>query len=461
MKLSIHPEVCRLAVSETTPAAAKLSSLLRSHWRVLLFVAVLSLVTNFSYFHYHSDFFWPDSASYVGPAHSLLAGQGFRSVGGQPETTRTPGYPLLIALYLGLDSSLRSLIGFQHALNVTVTVAVAAFTLWLIGSGIMGCAVGLVLSFDLPTLVSGNSVLTETLFTVMLTLLLWGVWQQGLYPGRSRPVICWGLVGGASVLVRPVALLFCVPIGLYLFLVCGKYRWRCLGCFGLGFLLLPLAWSARNYHQTGSFILTSISGYDLLLYKAAGAVAIEDPGDFYRNVEMRQAELQAKACADVLTRTGRGCSTLSSVEVSSLFSRWGRQVLLDHPLGYAKVGLRGAATMMLGGDPEHLGEILGVSKNRAREMILALMSLEALMAIIGIWFWLHYERSLTYLILLTLGYFIAISAGAETYSRFRVPVMPVYALLIAGGVFYLANRISLLRRDEARSHNGSRHIQTR
>jgi predicted membrane-bound dolichyl-phosphate-mannose-protein mannosyltransferase len=46
---------------------------------------------------------------------------------------------------------------------------------------------------------------------------------------------------------------------------------------------------------------------------------------------------------------------------------------------------------------------------------------------------------------LTVLYFLVISAGAEAYSRFKVPVMPMYALLIGGGAAGIIRWIQRIR----------------
>jgi CHASE2 domain-containing sensor protein len=56
-----------------------------------------------------------------------------------------------------------------------------------------------------------------------------------------------------------------------------------------------------------------------------------------------------------------------------------------------------------------------------------------LLAILGCWYWFRHDRSLCYILAFTVLYFLLISAGAEAYSRFRVPVMPMVALLVGGG----------------------------
>jgi len=63
-----------------------------------------------------------------------------------------------------------------------------------------------------------------------------------------------------------------------------------------------------------------------------------------------------------------------------------------------------------------------------------------LLAIIGQIWLLQTNRSLGVLVLITIGYFIASTAGALSYSRFRVPVVPMYAMSIAAGVHVLRER---------------------
>ena len=44
------------------------------------------------------------------------------------------------------------------------------------------------------------------------------------------------------------------------------------------------------------------------------------------------------------------------------------------------------------------------------------------------------------LMLLTIAYLVVMSLGVEAYSRFRVPFLPLYAMLAGGGAAALAER---------------------
>ena len=70
-----------------------------------------------------------------------------------------------------------------------------------------------------------------------------------------------------------------------------------------------------------------------------------------------------------------------------------------------------------------------------------------MLAVIGLVSMLSSNRRLGVLVLITVGYFIACTAGAISYSRFRVPVVPMYSIAIATG-------LAALRRSQARAIRG-------
>ena len=59
---------------------------------------------------------------------------------------------------------------------------------------------------------------------------------------------------------------------------------------------------------------------------------------------------------------------------------------------------------------------------------------------IGAIYWWRIDRAAAAIAVLVIAYMIGMSLGAEAYSRFRVPVLPLYAMLAGGGAAALANR---------------------
>ncbi|MGZ4875193.1 MAG: hypothetical protein ACXV5R_08490 [Candidatus Angelobacter sp.] len=410
---------------------------------ILVLIAVLASLTSILYFAHFQDLYTDDSPGYIRPAVNLLAGKGFTDAQGHPDTLRTPGYPLVILPFLWAHLDLKYLVLFQHLLRVLIVVATAAFAVQLSRSTRQAVLVGILLSLDLPFLRSANNVMTEVVFTLALGIALKLLWTESM-KSAERMIHCLaaGLVCGATVLIRPVSIFLFVPVAIYLLLVRRSRRWVAAFAFCVAFLCLPLAWAARNDVKAGYFGVSSISGYSILQYRAAGVLAINDPGDFYANLDKRQIELEARACQDLKRLRGTDCAQMSDPARSAYYAQFGRRIVLSHPLSYIKLALRGFGMMMLTGSPASLSGMTGLSFALAAKILL-LYTVPCLgFAVLGLTQCWNRNRALFWLAGLVIGYFVVVSSGAETFARFRIPILPLYSILIAQGLDSAWQRIS-------------------
>jgi hypothetical protein len=418
----------------------------RSIAGLLIVIAALALLTNFLFFAHFDDFYSPDSVSYIAPASNLLAGHGFTNSIGEPETVRTPGYSLLALPFLWTGLDLKYLVILQHLINLFLAVATAAITLQLTGSRRQSVIAGTLLCIDLPMLEAANKILTETFFTAILAISLWLLWiATNRSQKRLLPVLGAGFLSGFAALVRPVGLFFFIPVIVYLLLVRPKFRWQAVLGFVMAFACLPLAWAARNYHQTGYFVVSSLSGSEMLGFRAAGALAVNDPGDFFRNLEMRQRQLLNQACNE-MGRPADDCTLLnisqkSGLQKSKVYMRIGTRVVLNHPVAYLKVAIQGAARLMLGGGADRFGRMTGLSQQTAGRILLLYTLPCFCLALTGLVSWWTKNRQLCYLAVLVMIYFVGLAAGAESHARYRVPVIPFYSIMIASGADLLLRRV--------------------
>ncbi|HEV7673326.1 MAG TPA: hypothetical protein VGQ12_02220, partial [Candidatus Angelobacter sp.] len=105
-----------------------------------------------------------------------------------------------------------------------------------------------------------------------------------------------------------------------------------------------------------------------------------------------------------------------------------------HPLAYIKLALRGFGMMMLTGSPASLAGITGLNFSVAAKILL-LYTVPCLgLAVWGLKEFWNRNRAFFWLSALVIGYFVAVSSGAETFARFRIPILPIYAILIAQGL---------------------------
>jgi hypothetical protein len=398
----------------------------------LAIVAAMAAATNFLYFAFaNNDYFFPDSFTYLEPARNLIRGLGFTNANGLIETLRTPGYPLLLA---GLGLRIVPVIVFQHLLNVAIAVAIYLFVMRRLGDRAVAIGAAILFAIDTPTLHYANKILTETLFTALLFV----VFAFVVY-ARKLPLA--GMLTGVLVLIRPVAIAYFVVVALCLLLRC--VRLRTIAIYAALALVLPIGWGLRNLHHTGVFTISSIGGINMLTYRAAGALAIEDDGDFDADLTDEMQGLRESADDEIQTKLHiRDAQELPDAVRGKYYSEIGWRVLRQHPRAAALLTLRGLLVNIFDSRWEGLEIVSSIPTDivhRALDAFTAALFVVAVIGAAALW---KRDRDLAAMIIATAVYFLLISAGGEAESRFRVPVMPQYVILAAIGLFYRRTSVS-------------------
>jgi hypothetical protein len=393
-------------------------------WIETAVVALIAAATNLLYFALASnDYFFPDSFTYLEPARNLIRGFGFTTANGLIDTLRTPGYPLVLTAF-GLR--IVPMIVFQHLLNVVLAMAIYRFTMHRLGDRFVAIAAAILFAIDTPTLHYANKILTETIFTALLFVVF-----ALVVDGRKLPLA--GVLTGVLVLIRPVAIAYFVVIALCLLL--RRVRLRTIAIYVALALLLPLGWSLRNLHHTGVFTVSSIGGINLLTYRAAGALAIEDDGDFDSDLADERQGLQDSADDEIQTRLHiPDAEELPDAVRGKYYSEIGWRVLREHPRAAAMLTLRGLLVNIFDSRWEGLEIVSALPTEIVRRSLDALTAAIFVFAAIGAAALWKRDRNLGAMLIATVVYFVLISAGGEAESRFRVPVVPQYMLAAACGL---------------------------
>lgn len=396
----------------------------RSRERIdILIVALSSLATNFLYFLFASaDHFFPDSFTYLAPARNLLHGLGFTTGDGVIETLRTPGYPLLLAAF---GMRVVPVIVLQHLLNVALAVAIYILVVQRLGSRFVAVTAAILFSIDTPTLHYANKILTETLFTAVLFV----VFALVLY-ARGLPLA--GVLTGVLVLIRPVAIVYFVIVAICLAL--RRVRARAIAIYVVLALVLPVGWALRNLHHTGVFTISSIGGANLLSYRAAGALAIEDDGDFDSDLADEMKGLQGDADSEIEARLHiPDAEELPQAVRGKYYSQIALRVLRQHPRAAAMLTIRGLLVNLFDSRWDAVEIVSAFPADIVRRTLDAYTAAMIVFAVIGAMALWRRDRALAVLIVATVGYFVLISAGGESESRFRVPVVPQLMIAAAYG----------------------------
>lgn len=255
-------------------------------WLVLILLTSLGLrLGNFLIIHSvdPNQTLLPDSFEYENTALALLKTGRFAVSPEQlhlPQTIRTPGYPAFIAaIYLLFGERRIAVI----VLQILISVGTIALT-YVIGRRLWKSSIAVVaaflLSIDFSSFVYSQLLLTETVFTFLITLAGWAGVRVIMDARKWR----WALLLGGSLalatLVRPISYYLMLPV-LLGFLIYGKFskmHWKGLS---IVFLLIVVpwicfvgGWRVRNWLVTGSSKLSHIEGINLLYYRGAGIIAL-------------------------------------------------------------------------------------------------------------------------------------------------------------------------------------------
>ena len=225
-----------------------------------------------------------------------------------------------------------------------------------------------------------------------------------------------------------------------------------LACMSAVLLLLPAVvilgmWQVRNVRVSGSAEFSQIKNVNLLMYRAAGVVALRDGISLEAARDRLQRELE-RQYPDL-----DGARLLDAAGVEA------RRILRAEPLLAARTVAEGFAKMMLVPGENALLQLLGVDQptgpagdlmrlgfssfvqkwvvGRPGEFLLfafALLHLAVMYGLAVIALWRLPPQAMAVLLIL---YLVVLSSGPEAYPRFRVPIVPLLAMLAGVGYQHL------------------------
>jgi hypothetical protein len=173
----------------------------------------------------------------------------------------------------------------------------------------------------------------------------------------------------------------------------------------------------------------------MLTYRAAGALAIEDDGDFDADLADELQGLRDSADDEIQARLHiPDAEELPDAVRGKYYSEIGLRVLRQHPRAAVLLTLRGVLVNIFDSRWEGLEIVSQLPTEIVHRSLDAFTAALFVFAVIGAAALWKRDRDTAAMIIATLIYFILISAGGEAESRFRVPVIPQYVIAAACGL---------------------------
>lgn len=165
-----------------------------------------------------------------------------------------PGYPFFLAAFRRLFGGYR-LVHVAQALLVGATVALASFTALRLFGGVAAVSTGLLLLATGVLATYSQLTLSEVLTAAVLMATV----AMSIVAFERRSWILASAVGlllGVTALVRPQVLLLPIPLGVWVFFAWGRRRAGAVAALALiaGTLIAVVPWTARNYARLHSFV---------------------------------------------------------------------------------------------------------------------------------------------------------------------------------------------------------------
>lgn len=410
---------------------------------------------------------FPDSPSYEEPARAMLQYGRFAQFPREPlvpETLRTPGYPLLIAAVYGIFGESRQAVLFVQALLDALLIVILFFLGRRLWSANAGFIAAVVYALNLSAFDQARYLLSDSPFVFIMTVVLLLGCKLAL-PAR-RPVLmalAFGSIAAFACLVRPILYYWAAILAAWLvFLAAGKtIPWRAALAGILPWILIVGGWQVRNKLATGDATFSQIQNVNLYLYRAADILSRKTHQPFAVVQEHLRSRLNAETAGLSQTQIYREMK-IRGVAVIKAEPKY----LLQSQVAGALKLIVGRASLSVysnsGGRLEYsqgvLSDLFRMSPAdywrkwfRPHTLLCIMLFLEyALLLIVyaclivsAVIVARRREMLPIHLFLLvTLVYFVAVSAGPEAYSRLRLPIEPILAL-------YAAFALTRLRRKTA------------
>lgn len=411
-----------------------------------------------------------DTLSYLEPGRNLLLHGRFAEAG-LPDIARTPGYALFLALAC-LAGPIAAALA-QVILSAFSTVLVWRLARAVFSDERIALAAAWIFAFEPLSIIYSILLLSETLFLALFLMSLIRL-VEFLRARSLRALAQAGFWLAAATLVRPVTYYLPVALAVGLIVVLAHVkglRWKAPAVLLLSVLPWLAAWQIRNWIETGFTGFSSIQTQNLYFFSAAEVTSRVD----HRLLADVQNDLGYNNDQLFLLRHPQAAEWNQAQRLGFMRAE-AKPILRTHPRLFLSTHLAGSIRTAFNPGAAVLLDLIRAPVDdqaftREREQgpvraaiwmaqnhpwqIVAMASLGTLLLGLYILAFLGFARgqspcACVWLLLGVSLYFFAVSGGAVSAARLRLPVMPIVCVLAAAGAARMRRLVVSRNRDTLR-----------
>lgn len=415
----------------------------RSTLNYSIFIIVLMFLIKIAFGFYFSNFnpeFFnvKDTSSYIEPAKQICETGKYYNENEVPETNRLPGAILHLLPAVCFDLNLNYYIVLLNSIMLLFSAYFTFKIILMLEIKINPLYIFLFFLID-PTLTRYQyNILTEIIFLFWFSFSIY-LFMLGLKKKIYYLFFTGYIILTIATFIKPIVIYlpFFITIFIFLFYFLQpsfekKFNNAFLIASFVGLILhfsLTQMWVNRNYQEANVKEFSTIKNVNMYYYMTAAIVA---KGEKENWLKIRE-EFRKKS---------KNLTKQQFADVSKLEFK---KTLIKYPLESILVGIEGAVMIFLTPGTGQYAKGLLIKKNYNIAynlfIIFGIIWLFLFYTLAAYGFFKIKKNTLIIFLIIILGYLLLVSSGPMSYSRFRIPFIPILVILMSCGIENILKKI--------------------